>query len=112
MEVNMQEKRDRRRRRAIILAAGVGLVCGAYVLPRVAQAVTRKADPLSLKVAATALAPTLTVSVQRPVGPPPVAPPPWVVIPGPAAARTPNKPARPVPGYVRHHHPPAGLSFY
>ena len=113
MDSDMQKRRDRIRRRVIIAATGVGLICGAYVLPRVAQAVTRRADPLSLKVAAKAKHKALAVKPQLVRKPllRPVARTSLVLVPQQVAARTPSKPPPPVAGYTRSG-PPAGLSFY
>lgn len=114
MESDMQKRRDRIRRRVIIAATGMGLICGAYLLPRVAQAVTRRADPLSLKVAAKAKAKVRAVKkvVRKPIALlRPIARPSLVLVPQQVAARTPSKPPPPVAGYTRSG-PPTGLSFY
>ena len=115
MDSDMQKRRDRIRRRVIIAATGVGLICGAYVLPRVAQAVTRRADPLSLKVAAKAKARAVAVKskiVRKPlVLLRPVSRASLVLVPQQVAARTPSKPPPPVAGYTRSG-PSTGLSFY
>lgn len=104
------QKRTRIGRRTLIVAAGAGLICGAYLLPRVAQAVTRRADPLSLRNAASSFLPpapgqTLARSLR------PLASQPLVVVPSKIRYRTPMKPAAPVFGYYRSG-PPSGLSFY
>jgi hypothetical protein len=116
MDLNMQKRRARIRRQAVIAAAGLGLLCGAYLLPRAAQAVTRKADPLSLKAAAKAKAKAKLAIKPKALLKPvallrPVAKPSLVVVPQQVAARTPSKPPPPIAGYQRSG-PPAGLSFY
>ena len=110
----MQKRRARARRQAIIAAAGLGLICGAYLLPRAAQAITRKADPLSLKAAARARA--RFAHKPKPMIKPvvllrPVARPPLVLVPHQVAARTPSKPPAPTAGSTNSG-PPSGLSFY
>lgn len=114
MDSDMQKRRARVRRQAVIAAAGLGLICGAYLLPRAAQAITRKADPLSLKAAARAKA--AAAHKPKPFLKPvvflrPIPRPSLVLIPQQVTARTPSKPAAPVAGYTRSG-PPSGLSFY
>jgi hypothetical protein len=106
-----RRQRDRLRRRTVVAAVGVGLICGAYLLPRVAQAVTRKADPLSLKAASKS-----TVSGKSSVatsfsGLKSVTAEPLILIPEQARRRTPHKPKPPKPPPYHREGPPPGLPF-
>lgn len=86
------------------------MICGAYLLPRVAQAVTRRVDPLSLKLAAKSkvgkASVSKSVSLLKPVSAHPL-----VLIPKVIRMRTPSKPPAPVQGPTGNPGPPSGLSF-
>ena len=111
MDLDMT-RRDRLRRRTVVAAVGVGLLCGAYLLPRVAQAVTRRADPLSLKLAAKSTLGTKSSTLAASsTSLAPATDEPLIVVPDKRRHRTPHKPPAPKPPPYHRPGPPSGLSF-
>ena len=111
MKMDAELRNRLRRRTTVVLAAvGLGLICGAYLLPRVADAASKRPDPLSLKKAekSTLLAPKTSAPVAHPTFV--LKAQPLVVVPEKRRFRTPHKPP---PPQVHPHNPgpPPGLSF-